>query len=81
MSAVWPKSLRYAVASYEEALFRATYYRWVAGKGGALPGGDPVTGRPRSHFSLSDVAESRAAYLAMARHWLAIARERRVTVP
>ncbi|MFW6083742.1 MAG: hypothetical protein ACODAA_00840 [Gemmatimonadota bacterium] len=63
---------------YHAMLARAAYYRWSALRGHTLPGGDPVTGRPRSNCGALHRRESRAAYLAMARHWLARARSFRL---
>jgi len=48
---------------------RARYYSWCALRGHALPGNDPQSGRPRGAWTHR--AESRAAYIAMARYWLA----------
>lgn len=53
---------------------RARYYAWCALRGHVLAGRDPVTGRPRAAWSWQDRAESRAAFVAMARHCLAQAR-------
>lgn len=63
---------------YEEALFRASYFRWLVAKGDVLLGGDPVTGLPHSTYNALDRAEARASNLARARFWLAEARRRRL---
>jgi hypothetical protein len=61
---------------YWQAMERASFYSWNARRGFALPGNDPLTGRPRKEWP-SDKGESRAAYAAMARYWLYKARELR----
>jgi hypothetical protein len=63
-------------SAYWEAVERAAYYRWAAQRGLALPGNDPVTGRRRDSL-LVDREESLVAFKAMARLWLARARQLR----
>ena len=57
---------------YWRALFLAEYYIWQALRGGRLPGGNPISGKPRAKRSdPGDYGESLAAYKAMGRYWLA----------
>lgn len=64
-------------ASRERYAFLASYYRWCASRPWPyLPGNDPLTGRPardRQH-SVPEQRMARAAYIALAREALAIAR-------
>lgn len=69
--------------AYTEAIFRANFYSWMARRGEPLPGGDPVSGKPRSSQRFTAWGrefgqEGRAAYKAMARFWLQKAREIRL---
>lgn len=69
--------------AYTEATFRANFYAWMARRGVALPGSDPVSGMPRSSQRFTArgrefIEEGRAAYKAMARFWLQKAREIRL---
>lgn len=60
---------------YIRATTLATYYRWCASRWDTLPGGDPITGQPRRRgYNSGAEGEGHAAYLAMARYWLAQAR-------
>ena len=52
---------------YANLLERAAYYRWESARRCSLPGGDPISGRPRTTASRLDCDEGRAAYRAMAR--------------
>lgn len=58
-------------ASYWKMSFQAEYYTWAALRGLPLPGNDPISGCKRAGFSRG---ESRSAYIAMARYWVAQAR-------
>jgi hypothetical protein len=62
----------------EQCYQRAEYYIWSALRGHCLPGGDPLTGRPRGRYEFpSSCGESLAAYKAMGRYWLEQLRQRR----
>jgi len=65
----------WAVVLRERYAFLGTYYRWCATRPWpTLPGNDPVTGRPSRYGSDLDHRMARAAYIALAREALAIAR-------
>jgi hypothetical protein len=65
----WP----FGPSSYMQTVRRAAYYRWAAQRGHTLPGGDPISGRPRSIHDVNARQDSRVAYLAMARRQLELA--------
>ena len=62
---------------YHDAMYRASYYRWLAVRGFTLHGNDPRTGMLRGLGlvgSATAKAEGRTAYKALAHFWLDIAR-------
>jgi hypothetical protein len=61
----------YSEQQWNEAMFRASYYRWCAQRG--MVDRDPVTGREMKGWRVHEQA-ARVADLALCRYWLGVAR-------
>ena len=71
---------RFALERYFDAIKRAEYHRWSAIRGFNRPGNDPMTGKPRKMFDYAErTGADRVANKALARHWLGVARQIRLT--
>lgn len=64
---------------YHEAIYAAEYYRWLAFKGFPLVGHCPYSGQPKSVYQHLHRGEGIVAHKAIARFWLARAKEMRLT--
>jgi hypothetical protein len=62
---------------YNEALFLAEYYRWLASRRFSLPGNNPITGKKRRDMDFNDNEEGVVVHKVQAKFWLNKAKQLR----
>jgi len=67
----------YTRRDYNNALFLAEYYRWLASRRFSLPGNDPITGKKRRDLDTHNSEEGVIVHKVQAKFWLNRAKQLR----